>query len=107
MPKYLFKANLSPEGLMGTLKEGGTSRRAEIEKETKDLGGTIEAFYYAFGETDAFVIADVPDAETAAAFSMAVTASGAGTVETIVLITPEQMDEAAQKTVHYRPPGVG
>lgn len=107
MPKYLFRSSLSVDGLRGTLQEGGTSRRAEIEKEAKDLGATIEAFYYAFGDTDSYVIADVPDAETAAALAMAVSASGAATVSTTVLITPEQIDEAAQKTVHYRPPGVG
>ena len=90
---------------MGTLREGGTSRRAEITKEVEDLGGTVEAFYYAFGSTDAYVIADLPDQETAAAMAMAVSASGAGSVTTTVLLTPELVDAAAQKTVHYRPPG--
>ena len=90
---------------MGTLKEGGTSRKAEITKETEDLGGTVEAFYYAFGATDAYVIAELPDNETAAAFAMAVTASGAADVTTTALLTPDEIDAAAQKTVHYRPPG--
>ena len=90
---------------MGTLKEGGTSRKAEITKETEDLGGTVEAFYYAFGATDAYVIAELPDNETAAAFAMAVTASGAASVTTTALLTPDEIDAAAQKTVHYRPPG--
>ncbi len=90
---------------MGTLKEGGTSRKAEITKETEDLGGTVEAFYYAFGATDAYVIAELPDNETAAAFAMAVSASGAADVTTTALLTPDEIDAAAQKTVHYRPPG--
>ena len=90
---------------MGTLKEGGTSRRAEITSEVENLGGSVEAFYYAFGATDAFVIADLPDNETAAAMALAVSASGAAGVITKVLLTPEEIDAAAQKTVHYRPPG--
>ena len=105
MPKYLLKASLSEEGLKGTIKEGGTSRRETVEEVVKGLGGTIEAFYYAFGETDAFVIGDLPDNETAAAISLAVAASGAGSVETVVLITPEEVDSAVKKTVNYRPPG--
>lgn len=105
MPKFLFKTTLSQQGMQGTIKEGATGRRAQIEELTKGLGGTLEAFYYAFGETDAYVIADVPDNETAAAVAMAVAASGAATVETVVLLTPEQVEEAAGKTVDYRPPG--
>lgn len=105
MPKFMFQASLSREGVMGTLKEGGSSRRAEITKEVEDLGGTVEAFYYAFGATDAFVIVDLPDSATAAALALAVSGSGAAAVTTTVLLTPEDIDGAAQKTVHYRPPG--
>jgi len=90
---------------MGTLKEGGTSRRDEIAQEVENLGGTLDVFYYAFGATDAYVIADLPDEATAAAMAMAVGGSGAGSVTTTVLLDPATIDEAAQKTVHYRPPG--
>ena len=105
VPKYLFQASLSREGVMGTLKEGGSSRRAEITKETENMGGTVETFYYAFGATDSYVIVDLPDNETAAAMALAVSGSGAGSVTTTILLTPEEIDAAAQKTVHYRPPG--
>ncbi len=105
MPKFLFEASLSREGVMGTLKEGGSSRKAEITKEVEELGGKVEAFYYAFGATDAYVIVDLPDGETAAALALAVSGSGAAAVTTTVLLTPEEIDAAAQKTVHYRPPG--
>ena len=105
MPKYLVKASHTVEGVKGLLKEGGTSRRATVEKLIKDMGGTLEAFYYAFGTHDVFIIADVPDAETMTAISLAVNATGAVEFSTIVLITPEQMDVATRKTVGYRPPG--
>ena len=105
MPKYLVQANGTVEGTKGLLKEGGSSRRAAIEKLVKSLGGTLEVFYYAFGETDEYVIADLPDNVSMAAISLMVSASGAATIKTTVLVTPEEVDEAVKKTPGYRPPG--
>jgi uncharacterized protein with GYD domain len=61
--------------------------------------------YYAFGEDDVLVIAEYPDNVTAAAASLTVAASGAVSVKMVVLLTPEEIDEAAKKSVDYRPPG--
>jgi uncharacterized protein with GYD domain len=105
MGKYLLQVSYSADGLTGVLKEGGTSRRATIEDLVKGVGGSIEAFYFAFGEDDVVVIADMPDHATMAAFAMTVSASGAATVSTTVLLTPDDIDTAAQKTVAYRRPG--
>jgi uncharacterized protein with GYD domain len=105
MPKYLFQASYTTEGLKGLLKEGGSSRRDTIAQLVEGLGGSLESFYYAFGENDVIGVGDLPDNATAAAFSMAINASGAVTVKTVVLMTPEEADEAAKKTVAYRPPG--
>ena len=105
MPKYLVQGSYLSEGLKGLLKEGGSSRRAMIEQLIKGMGGTLEAFYYAFGETDVFAIADLPDNVTTAAFALAVSAAGTAIVQTTVLITPEEVDQAVKKSVDYRPPG--
>ena len=105
MPKYLIQANYVGEGLKGLLKEGGSSRRAAVEKLFGSAGGRVEAFYYAFGDTDLFVIADVPDNVTAAALSLIVNAAGTATARVTVLLTPEEIDAAAKVTVTYRPPG--
>lgn len=105
MPKYLVQASYTVEGTKGLLKDGGSKRRAVAEEAVKSLGGRLEAFYFAFGETDVFAIADMPDNASAAAVSLAVTASGAVRAKTTVLLTPEEMDQAAKKTVSYRPPG--
>ncbi len=105
MPKFLVQANYVGEGVKGLLKEGGTGRRAAIEKLAQSLGGKVEAFYYAFGETDAFIIVDVPDNATMAAAALTASASGAVTVKTTVLMTPEEVDEAVKKAPSYRPPG--
>lgn len=105
MPKYLVQANYVGEGLKGLLKEGGSSRRAAVEKLFGSVGGKVEAFYYAFGDTDLFIIADVPDNVTAAALSLIVNAAGTATAKITVLLTAEEIDAATKKTATYRPPG--
>ena len=105
MPKYMFQANYVGEGVKGLLKEGGSSRRAAVEKGAQSMGGKVEAFYYAFGEVDAYVIVDLPDNAAAAAMALTVSASGAAAVKTVVLMTPEEVDIAVKKTPSYRAPG--
>jgi len=105
MPRYLFQVSYTADGIRGLLKEGGSSRRAMVADLAGKMGGSIESFYYAFGDDDVYVIAEVPDHETAAAISFAVSASGAATFKTVVLLTPEEIDAATKKSVGYRPPG--
>jgi uncharacterized protein with GYD domain len=105
MPKYLFQASYTEAGLKGLLKEGGSKRREAVEQTVKGLGGTLEAFYYAFGDRDVFAIADLPDDVSTTAFSLMVNAAGTAKVKTIVLITPKEVDQAVKKSVDYRPPG--
>jgi uncharacterized protein with GYD domain len=105
MAKYLLKASFTTEGVNGLLKEGGTSRRSAVQETVEGLGGSLEAFYFAFGDTDVYVIADLPDNVTAAGMSLVVTATGAVQVSTVPLLTPEEADEATKKSVDYRPPG--
>lgn len=105
MPKYLAQFNYTTEGVKGLLKEGGTSRRAVVEQLVKSLGGTLEAYYFAFGEADGYVIADLPDNASMAAIALTVSATGTTAVKTTVLITPEEADEATKKTPTYRPAG--
>jgi uncharacterized protein with GYD domain len=105
MPKYLVQANYVGEGLKGLLKEGGSSRRAAVEKLCGSVGGKVEAFYYAFGDTDVFVIVDMPDNVTAAALSLTVNAAETVTAKVTVLLSAEEIDAATKKTPSYRPPG--
>ena len=105
MAKYLFQASYVGEGIKGLLAEGATSRVDHLRELITGMGGTIEAFYFSFGDDDVVDIGEFPDNETAAAFSFAVNASGAVTIKTTVLMTPEEVDEATKKTVNYRPPG--
>jgi uncharacterized protein with GYD domain len=105
MPKYLAQCNYVGESEKGLLKEGGSSLRAVVENLIQSIGGTIEAFYYAFGETDLYVILDAPDNVSVATAVLTVNIMGDISVKTIVLITPEEMDEAVKRSPAYRAPG--
>ena len=105
MPKYLFQASYTPQGVEGIRTKGGTGRRDALADTAGSLGGKLESFYFGFGDHDAYVIVDLPDDEAAAAIALTVNASGAATTETIVLLTAEQVDEAAKRSVDYRAPG--
>ena len=105
MAKYLIEANYIGDGLKGLLKEGGTKRRAAVEKLLTSVGGKVESFYYAFGDTDVYVVADVPDNVSAAALSLTVSASGTVTSKVRVLLTPEEVDRATKKSPAYSAPG--
>jgi uncharacterized protein with GYD domain len=105
MAKYLIQANYVGDGIKGLLREGGTSRRKVVDELLASVGGKVESFYYAFGDVDAFVIVDVPDNVTAAAVALTVGASGAVTLKTTVLMTPEEVDQATKKSPAYRAPG--
>jgi len=105
MPKFLIQATYNAEGTKGLMKDGGTRRQAVVKKAIEELGGKLEAFYFAFGETDCYVIVDVPDVVSGLAITMAVDSSGEVHLKTTPLITPEEIDAACHKTVHYTAPG--
>jgi len=106
MNTYLLSGNyLGADGNKGLLTEGGTSRKATIEKLAASLGGKATSIYYAFGETDIYAIAEMPDDASMAAVALAARSSGLVNVKTIPLLSPEVIDEAAKKLPNYRGPG--
>ena len=105
MPKYLWKASYTQAGAKGVGSEGGSGRRDAVKEATESVGGSLDGFYFAFGDADAYVIADLPDDEAALAIAIAVNGSGGATVETIPLMTPEQVDAATKREVRFRPAG--
>lgn len=105
MPKFLFEASYTLDGVKGVQSAGGSSRRDAVAAVAQSVGGTLESFHFAFGDRDALVIVDLPDNESAAAVALTVNASGGASVRTVVLLTPEEVDAAAKRSVDYRPPG--
>ena len=105
MAKYLIKASYTADGAKGVLKEGGSKRRAAADAAFKSAGCQMESFYFAFGNTDAYLVVEAPDHATVSAASLAINATGAVRTETVVLLTPEEIDAATKKRVKYRAPG--
>ncbi len=91
--------------MKGLLAEGGSSRIEAAKQALKSVGGTLEAFYFAFGDYDFYIIVDMPDNVSTTAISFAGNVSGTFSIKTIVLLTPEEVDEAVKKSVDFRPPG--
>src|ERR1700730_6878839 len=105
MPKYLLRASYTAEGIKGVVKDGGTKRQATARRLVESLGGKLDAFYYAFGETDVIAIVELPDNASAAAASLAIGGTGAVTGNITVLLTPSDIDEAVKKSGQYTAPG--
>ena len=105
MPKYLLEVNYTLEGVKGVVAKGGSARKAAAQAAAKSVGGKLDSFYFAFGGTDVFTVADLPDNTAAAALALAVTAGGGATVRTVVLLTTDEVDAATKKGVKYSPPG--
>jgi uncharacterized protein with GYD domain len=105
MPKYLLYGSYTPDGVKGLLKEGGTARRQTVQQWWESQGGKVEAVYFAFGDNDFYCIYEAPDTVTAVATELISNALGLLKASNVVLITPEEMDEACRKAGSYRPPG--
>ena len=105
MPRFLIIGTYSAEGARGLMSAGGSARRTAVEKAVSGLGGRIETFDFAFGGEDVYTIVDMPDNESVAALALTVGGTGAVRVRTVVLITPEQLDRAAELNPSYTPPG--
>ena len=105
MPKYLFEAKYDAEGVRGLKEAGAPSRAKAVNDMATGLGGSLEAFYFAFGDVDAFVVVELPDDEAAAAAALTVGATGSVQVSTIKLLTVDEADAAIARSVDYRPPG--
>ena len=103
--KFMIQASYSAEGARGLLKDGGSARRALVQKIVEGAGGTLESFYFAYGNHDVYAVLDLPDAASALALSLTVNASGAVRLSTIPLIAPEDIDAASKKAIAYRAPG--
>jgi uncharacterized protein with GYD domain len=105
MTKFLIRASYTSDGVKGLLKAGGTIRKQAVDKMITDVGGKLEAFYFAFGDHDVYAIAQMPDMASVAALALTINASGMVSLTTTILLDPEEVDKATKMSVTYRPPG--
>jgi uncharacterized protein with GYD domain len=105
MAKYLFEVNYTLDGIKAVKAKGASARLAAAKATVESIGGSVEAYYFAFGGTDVYAIVELPDNVSAASLSLTMAAAGGLTARTVVLLTPEEIDQAASKDVEYSPPG--
>jgi uncharacterized protein with GYD domain len=105
MPKFLIEASYTLEGVKGLRDAGGSSRRDAIAHALESVSGTLEHFSFAFGDRDVVLIVDLPDNESATAVALTVNSAGGATTKMTPLISAEEVDAAAKRSVEYRPPG--
>jgi uncharacterized protein with GYD domain len=108
MTMYLVKFSYTPE-TWARMLASPEDRRTSIAPIIEGVGGKLHGLWYSFGDTDGYVLAELPNAVSAAGTVTRVAASGAFTsVSTTVLLTVEEMLEALHagaSTVGYRAPG--
>jgi len=105
MPKYLFYGSYTPEGYKGLMEEGGSKRIEAARKALGSVGGSLEAFNFSFGETDFYILVDLPDNVTTTAVTLAGNITGTFSISGVALLTPEELDDAIKMSVDFRPPG--
>jgi len=105
MPKYLFYGAYTPEGYRGLMEEGGSTRIEAAKQALGSVGGSLEAFYFSFGEQDFYILVDLPDNVATTAVTLAGKITGTFSINGVALLTPEELDEAIKIGVDFRPPG--
>ena len=105
MAKFLWHGSYSERGAKALVEQGGTQRCAEVEQAVTAMGGALEAMYFAFGDDDYYAIVDLPDNVSGAAVSLVAAQAGAVRLKTIVLLTAEDLDQAARRAHEYQGPG--
>jgi uncharacterized protein with GYD domain len=107
MPVYLMRFSYTPE-TWARLIQNPEDRRDAARAYLEQVGGTLQGFWYGFGEYDGYAILEAPDNVSAAGAVLAIAAGGAlSSVETTVLMTVEETLEALtmSKSIAYRRPG--
>ena len=106
MPSYLYRVGYTAQAWAAQTKNP-QNRVEAIRPVVEGLGGKIVATYYAFGDDDIVLIADMPDNTSAAAFSIAAAAGGAVShIHTTPLMSVDEGMGAIKKAgaSSYRPP---
>ena len=101
MSKFLLSATYTQEGTSILLTDGGSKRLDALTAAIESVGGSLEAFHYAFGDVDLYMVVELPDDTTAAALSMRMNAAGILKVKMTKLIDLEAVDAAIAKQVAY------
>jgi uncharacterized protein with GYD domain len=101
MALYLFRFGYTQEA-WAALVDSPADRRDMLASRLFAFGGQLHGFWYCFGECDGYALAELPDNVSAAAVSVAVTASGSFRLfDTTVLMSVEEMVEAMTRAGEF------
>jgi uncharacterized protein with GYD domain len=101
----MLKIKYSVPGIQGVRKDGGSARVEVARKLVESVGGTMHSFDFAFGEYDAYAILEAPSNAAVAGAATTVGAAGGASIETVVLMTGDEIDQAVRAEAAYRAPG--
>lgn len=107
MSLYLTRFSYTPE-TWNAMIERPEDRRDMAREIIESVGGTLQGFWYAFGQYDGYTLWEAPDNVKMASVAVALSSRGAiKSQETIVLLTVEETLEALRGAaqVPYRRPG--
>ncbi len=97
MPRYLQQITYTQEAWQALIKNP-QNRIDAVRPAVEKLGGKIETAYFAFGDYDVIVIAELPDNVSAAALAVAFAGGGAcRNVKTTPLLSAAEAVEAMKK----------
>ena len=107
MATYLMRFGYTPE-TWSRMIQAPEDRRDAARAYIEGVGGSLQGFWYGFGEYDGYALFEAPDDVSMAAFVLAVVGGGAlDSVETTVLLTVEETLEALRRAgeIKYWRPG--
>jgi uncharacterized protein with GYD domain len=105
MGKYLFEIRITAVGAGLVPRRLGAGFDSSLRDVITQAGGTVDSLYFALGDTDCFVIAELASLATAAAVAAVIVTGTHATVRTVALFEPVEIDIELIKGWTWRPPG--
>jgi len=105
--KYLVLFSLTSESAKRFIAKP-SDRAAVVREVAESAGGSLESYYWMFGQYDGAAVFNLPDSHSMAAVSLAISSSGAlSRFETHELIESSDLNAIAEraKGITYQPPG--
>jgi len=106
MPLYMYRGGYTPESWGAQVKKPA-NREEAMKPIIRGMGGRLLSFYYAFGEDDFVLIAQMPDNKAAAALAIAAASGGALshlTTTPLMSVSEGMGATRAAKRARYTPP---
>ena len=106
MGKYLFEIRITKfDRERFKTKRFGSEWKTSLEDAVKHVEGTVESLYFALGDVDAFLVAEVPKEASVAELALKILEGGDATLRTVVLVDTNALNNGFLHEWKWRPPG--